>query len=347
MFRRRFDVQKVILLNAGAAFFYVTVAVLTLGATLCAPAQAETAEPIVSTASGLENTLGNQSDSDIWRALRYGLPGRSSTQQVEDAILINAEGVWWSDIRQFDGPLVRYGLYGLAAVASAVLLFFLLRGRMRLEGGRSGRNIERFSLTHRITHWSIAALFLLLAMTGLILIFGRLLLIPLIGRDAFSVLATASMQAHNLFGPVFFVSLCALFITFVRGNVPTLRDFGWLIRVGGTFGGHVSAGRYNAGEKAWFWIVMLAGLALSASGLVLSFPDDLGTRNLLHLSELTHAIAALIFIGFSIGHIYLGTIGVEGTLEGMVEGCVDENWARSHHDLWLEEIQATEEAKRS
>jgi len=305
-----------------------------------------TAPPFPSEA-GPENTLGDQSDSDIWREIRHGLEGIPSSSEVGDGVLVNAEGYWWAELRRPDGPLVQYGGIGIASLLGAVALFYLIRGRMRIGGGRSGRKVARFSLAQRVAHWVIAALFILLGLTGLILLCGRPFLIPVIGKGAFGVIATASMQAHNLFGPIFIASLIALFVTFVRGNFPNLRDINWIIRGGGLLGGHVSSGRYNAGEKAWFWTATIAGVALSASGVLLSFPDGLGTRNLLHQAELTHAIAALIFIGFGIGHIYLGTLGTEGAVEGMVTGDVDENWARTHHDLWLAEIEAKESGTKT
>jgi len=152
-------------------------------------------------------------------------------------------------------------------------------------------------------------------------------------------LASAVMQTHNLFGPIFSISLIALFFSFVRGNLPTLTDLRWLLKGGGLLGGHASAGRYNAGEKTWFWTAVTAGVLLSGSGFMLLFPDFIGVRDLLQSAELVHGLAALGFVGFAIGHIYLGTIGTEGTFEGMTTGNVDENWARTHHDLWLAETQ--------
>lgn len=325
-------------------FSFVPLAALLLATGLligaAQPGQAQGTVPDYPLAIGPENTLGNQSDSDLWRAFRHGVAGLPSSDTVTDGALVNAEGYWWSELRRPDGPLVHYGGIGLAAILGAVAVFYLIRGRMRIDGGRSGKGVPRFVLVQRVAHWVIASLFLLLGATGLVLLLGRAFLIPVIGKTAFGVIATAAMQAHNLFGPIFIASLGLLFVAFVRGNFPSLRDINWIIRAGGLFGGHASTGRYNAGEKAWFWTATLAGIALSVSGILLSFPDDLGTRNLLHQAELTHAIAALIFIGFGIGHIYLGTIGTEGALEGMVTGDVDENWARTHHDLWLADLEA-------
>lgn len=327
-----------------AAFAMRVLLTLLLAAPLLLDASAADAQSVRPPASaevdpGPPNTLGDQSRSDIWRQIRHGEAGLSSSQRAEDGVLVNAEGEWWSQLRQTDGPLITYGGYGLVGVVAAAALFFLIRGPIRIEGGRSGRKVPRFSLAQRVAHWVAAVLFMILALTGLILLFGRPLLIPLFGHDVFSVLATASMQAHNLFGPVFIISLLALFLTFVRGNFLERADIGWVVRGGGLLGPHARAGRYNFGEKLWFWTAVFAGLALSATGLLLSFPDDLGYRDMLHLSQVVHAAAALVFIGFSIGHIYLGAIGTEGAFEGMVDGDVDENWARMHHDVWLEKLQ--------
>jgi len=308
------------------------------------PVQAQGTVPGIAALSGPSNTLGTQSDAAIWRALRHGGAGRSTSARPEDGVLVNVAGWWWSGLRTPSGPLIHYGWIALVAVLGAVALFFLLRGRLRIAAGRSGRMVLRFSLPHRVVHWTIATLFLLMAVTGLTLLFGRPFLIPLIGKNAFGVLASASLQLHNIFGPLFLLSLLALLVTFIRGNFPALVDFVWLLRGGGVLGGHVSAGRYNAGEKAWFWVAILVGLAMSATGLMLSFPDVFGTRNLLQYSELIHAVGALVFIGFAIGHIYLGTLGTEGALEGMTSGSVDENWARTHHDRWLAELEGGKEA---
>ena len=295
---------------------------------------------------GPDNTLGNQSDADMWRAIRQGEAGLPSASSLssEQGVLVNAQGVWWSDMRA--DWVITYGATVLLGVILVIALYFALRGRIRIDGGRSGRRITRFSLLQRIAHWSVATLFLFLALTGLVLMFGRYALVPLIGHEAFSVAATAAMQAHNLFGPIFTLALVTLFIVFVRNNFPELTDVGWLLRGGGLFGGHASAGRYNFGEKLWFWIAVSAGTALSVTGFLLLFPDAFATRNQLQLAGTVHGIAAIVFVGFACGHIYLGTVGTEGTLEGMTQGDVDENWARTHHDLWLKKVVTDIEDQR-
>ncbi len=326
----------------GQRFARICLMILTvvmLGLMTPLPVSAGGTAPDFPTEYGPPNTRGTHSVSDMWRDIRQGKGGLVTIGGPEGGVAINANGAWWSDLREKDGALIQTGAMGLAGILALAAVYYALRRRIPIEGGRSGRKIARFSLTQRVIHWTIACVFLLLGFTGLILLFGRPFVIPLIGTGAFSVLASASKQTHNLFGPIFTVSLLALFFSFVRGNFPGRSDLLWLLKGGGLLGGHVRAGRYNAGEKAWFWIAVLAGILLSGSGFVLLFPGLTDARDLMQDAGLIHGIAALIFIGFAIGHIYLGSIGTEGTLEGMTTGDVDENWARTHHDLWLAETK--------
>ena len=296
-------------------------------------------------------TRGSASDAELWEAMRFNTQDVSvSTGGAEAGILVQDTGMLWQQIRY--GPLMTYGGYVLAGVLAAIAVFFVLRGRIRIEGGRSGRVIPRFSLTERIIHWFTAILFVLLGVSGLILLFGRTLLIPLIGAEAFGILASASMQGHNLFGPLFIFAILALFVSFVRGNGYKLVDLIWVLKGGGFLGGHASSYRYNFGEKSWFWFASLCGIVLSVSGVLMLFPTETAglveqavpgvfiERSLMQLANFAHGVAAIAFIAFGIGHMYIGTIGMEGALEGMTRGVVDENWAKEHHDLWYKQHAA-------
>ncbi len=324
---------------------------------LGATAQAQgTGLATTSSSPALPETIqGPRSDADIWRAIKGQASGIPSTQGTDAGVLVDPNGWTWAEFRTPDGPVVSYGGLVLGIILGLIVLFALLRGRMRIEGGRSGRRVARFDLSQRVVHWTMASVFLLMTLTGLAILFGRPVLAPLLGKAINSVIASAALQAHNLFGPIFIAALIALVLRFLPGNFPAWRDLRWLARGGGLFGGHAPAGRYNAGEKLWFWIATLTGLILSLSGVLLLFPDHLGpllaqdmapalglpmgARDTLRLAEIGHVLAALVFIGVAMGHIYLGTYGTEGTLEGMTDGSVDENWARTHHDVWLEDIR--------
>lgn len=296
-------------------------------------------------------TRGGVSDSGLWEALRFGEGNVTvSTGGPEAGILVQDTGMLWQQVRY--GPLLTYGGYLLLGVLAAVAVFFIVRGRIKIAAGRSGKVIPRFSLTERVIHWFTAILFVLLGVSGLILLFGRTFLIPLIGAEAFGLLASASMQGHNLFGPLFIFAILALFVSFVRGNGFKLVDIKWVLKGGGFLGGHASSHRYNFGEKSWFWFASLCGIVLSVSGVLMLFPTETAgfietvvpgvfmERSLMQLANFAHGVAAIAFIAFGIGHIYIGTLGMEGVLEGMTRGVVDENWAKEHHDLWYEEHAA-------
>ena len=282
--------------------------------------------------------------ADLWRDVRQrdgSVVGRTQVKGVDSGVLINVYGEDWRQFRM--QKLIPYGAAVMGIVLSIILLFYLVRGPLRMQGGASGKKIQRFTVFERTTHWFTVSVFWLLALTGLVLLYGRFVLIPLLGADGFGLTASACKEAHNLFGPMFLVAILMLFVTFVKDNFYARGDITWLLKGGGLIGGvHVSAGRFNAGEKIWFWIAVLCGLVLSVSGLILDFAVFGQGREVMAVSHVLHGIAALLVITVSFGHIYLGTAGVEGTFGSMATGNVDEAWAKSHHDRWYAEVKASE-----
>jgi formate dehydrogenase subunit gamma len=193
-------------------------------------------------------------------------------------------------------------------------------------------------MAHRIAHWFLAVSFILMAISGLIILLGRPVLAPLIGKEANAVLTSAMLQGHNLFGPVFILSLVIMIIRFMKGNFFQRADLKWILKGGGLLGGHASSNHYNFGEKTWYWVVVIVGLLMSATGLLLLFPWLTEVLAWHQLSTVLHAGGAILMISFALGHAYVGSIGMEGSLDSMLRGEVDENWAREHHDLWYEEV---------
>ena len=277
---------------------------------------------------------------ELWREIRQrdGLvtDGVSQVKGVETGILINAQGDRWARFRITE--LTRYSSIALVAVFGLIILFYVLRGKVGIEGGLSGRMVRRFTDYERIVHWTLAIVFLFLAITGLILLLGRPLLMPVFGKEVFSLMASASKEGHNLFGPLFLVSLLLMLFSFARRNIYEKGDLTWLLKGGGFIGdGHVPGGFFNMGEKSWYWMVILIGLIIAASGLILVSPNFGQGRIIMELSHVIHVISALILVVVSIGHMYMGSIGTEGSLEGMTTGYVDINWADAHHDRWGKE----------
>ena len=274
--------------------------------------------------------------NELLREMRKGqqMPqGTSQVEQVDSGVLINAQGKRWALFRMT--TLADYSAIAIAAIFVIIALFFVIRGKVPIEGGLSGNVVKRFTDYERVVHWTLAIVFLFLAITGLILLLGRPLLIPLLGKDFFALLASASKEGHNLFGPLFLVSLIMMLISFGRRNIYEKGDLAWLLKGGGLIGkGHVSGGFFNMGEKTWYWMVILIGLVISISGLVLVSPNFGQSRVIMELTHIVHVVSAMILIVVSIGHMYLGSIGSEGALEGMKSGYVDISWAEAHHDRW-------------
>ncbi len=288
------------------------------------------------------------SGTELWNNVRQrdqAVIGQTQASQVDAGTLINKRGEEWRRFRM--EKLLPYSAILLGGVLGLIILFYLIRGRVRLPGGRSGKRILRFTLNERSVHWFTAILFWTLALTGLITLYGRFVLIPLLGAEGFSLTASASLMIHNFLGPLFLLAILALFFTFVKNNFFACVDWQWLSKAGGLLKGHASAGRFNAGEKIWFWLAVILGLTLCISGLILDFPNLGQGRVLMSWSHVVHGISAVVMIAVSFGHIYLGTVGMEGSLESMTTGYVDANWAEAHHDRWYEEVQNNGESQET
>jgi formate dehydrogenase subunit gamma len=215
-------------------------------------------------------------------------------------------------------------------------LAYLMIGRIRIEGGRSGRKILRFKALERFSHWLTAVSFIVLGLTGLNITFGKLLLLPVIGPDAFASVSQAAKYVHNFTSFAFVVGLVLIAVIFFRDNLLEKVDIDWLKQGGGFIKSkHAPAGRFNFGEKLVYWLSLAAGIAVSLSGFLLLFPFFGTDIAQMQLAQVVHAVVAVLFVALILGHIYIGTLGMEGAFEAMATGEVDLNWAKEHHDLWL------------
>ncbi|MBI3916770.1 MAG: formate dehydrogenase subunit gamma [Betaproteobacteria bacterium] len=282
-------------------------------------------------------------NAPVWRDVRGGDVNRYQTTQVrgvETNVLVQSEGEIWRQIR--NGPITVYGGWLLIAICAIIAGIYYGKGAIKLHEKPSGRMVERFNSFERIAHWTMGISFCVLGVTGLIILFGRYLVIPVLGYTVFSWLAILSKNVHNFVAPVFVVSLLVFIVIYVKDNLPEKGDLAWLAKGWRMFAGeHMPSGRFNAGEKVWFWLGVVAlCLVVSATGLILLFPNFEQGRLLMQQANVIHAIAGVLVIGFSLGHIYMGTIGVEGAYENMRIGYTDEAWAREHHEYWYNEVMA-------
>lgn len=310
-------------------------------------------------------SLGNKSDSEFWRKLRHGGLGNVSIQDKGANLSIQSQGEDWRNFR--NGPMKEYSVYGLGGVLVLLVLFYLLRGKIRIEHGRSDETVTRFISAERMAHWLLAVSFIILAITGLNVTFGKYFLPDLIGKDAFATITQGGKWLHNYVAFAFMVGLAMIFVMWVKDNFPNMYDVKWLLKGGGLFvkGSHPPSKKFNAGQKLIFWSVILGGLSLSLSGIALLFPfettmfaDTFVLLNKLgfqlptvvtplqeqQLATLWHAIVAVGLIVIIMAHIYIGSVGMEGAFDAMGSGEVDVNWAKEHHSIWAEKAIA-EKAK--
>lgn len=264
------------------------------------------------------------------------IQGRVTIPDQRSGVLEQPAGREW---RYFHNVTLRWiGAIAILGMLALLVIFYLTRGMVRLEGGRSGRTIVRFSAFERFVHWMTATCFVILAISGLNITFGRPLLLPLIGFEAFSHWAQWAKYAHNYLSFPFTIGVVLIFLMWVGGNIPNKVDAEWIKRGGGIVGhDHPPAYKFNAGQKAIYWIVVIGGGAVAATGYQLMFPFYLTGIEGMQIAQIVHAVVGVLFIAVMLAHIYIGTIGMEGAFEAMGEGHVDVNWAREHHSLWLEE----------
>lgn len=287
-------------------------------------------------------TVQPGNNAPVWRDVRGGDNPYQTTQVrgIESSVLMQTAGETWRQLR--NGPITIYGGWLIVLMMAVIGIFYSVKGPIRLHGQPTGRKLLRFGPWDRMVHWGAAISFVLLAVTGIVILFGKHILLPVIGYTLFAWLAVLAKNVHNFVGPVFAFCTILMFVTFVKDNLPKAHDFQWFAKAGGLFSGqHVPSSRFNAGEKSWFWIgVTLLGVVVSVTGFVLNFPNFEQGRELMQQANVIHAIAAVVFMTLSLGHIYMGTLGVEGAYDSMRTGYVDEAWAKEHHELWYQEVAA-------
>ncbi|ETX16223.1 formate dehydrogenase subunit gamma [Roseivivax halodurans JCM 10272] len=315
-------------------------------------------------AQGPLGTLGGSSDADLWRAFRFD--NREMTTQVRGPaadVIMQDRGMWWLEVRE--GPLITWGGWLLLGTIAVLALFYLLRGRVRIDGRKTGRRILRFTSVERFSHWLLAGSFILLALTGLLTLMGRKFLIPAFGHEAFSIVAIGSKWIHNNIAWAFIIALVMIFVQWVWHNLPDRTDVNWILKGGGLLTkGHPPAKKFNAGQKMIFWSVIVLGGSIAVSGLSLLFPFEislfaptfeklnaigapgwvgldplpvaLSPQAEMQYAQLWHAIVGFVLMAIIIAHIYIGSIGMEGAFDAMGEGHVEEQWAAEHHSIWYE-----------
>ncbi len=271
--------------------------------------------------------------------------GRVTLPDAKSGVIEQPAGRDWQRFHQV--TLRWIGVISIVGVAALLLVFYLTRGMVRIEGGRSGRVIVRFNALERFVHWMTATCFIILAISGLNITFGKELLLPLMGPEAFTAWSQTLKYLHNYLSFPFTIGVVLILLMWVGSNIPNEIDKEWLKRGGGIIGDdHPPAEHFNAGQKLIYWIVVIGGGAVAVSGYLLMFPFYGTGIAGMQLAQIVHGVVSVLFVAVMLGHIYIGTIGMEGAFEAMGEGTVDVNWAKQHHSLWLQEQMAHQSQPR-
>lgn len=313
------------------------------------------AEPRPEDTAAERGTSQPGNNAPVWRAARESgtQPGYSSLPGAEQGVLIQSmtqypgsrlttAGEAWRQVR--NQWIIPYGGSLLLIVALAIGLFYWRKGSLGGHEPDTGRMIERFTPLERAAHWTNATAFVVLAVSGLVMAFGKFFLLPVLGHTLFGWLTYVLKNAHNFAGPLFAVSLTVVILIFVKDNIASRADFVWLSKAGGMFSDQqIPSHRFNAGEKGMFWWgVTIPGLVIVASGLVLDklVPGFGELRSEMQIAHMVHAAAAMVMMAILMGHIYMGTLGMKGAYSAMRTGYVDEGWAKEHHELWYDDVKA-------
>ncbi len=289
-------------------------------------------------------TASSVKEDQLLREMRI-ISGRGSIPDVKSYNIEQPAGRDW---RQFHEVWLSWiGGVAIIGMLGLLVLFYLYRGMVRLDAGRSGRTLVRFNAFERFVHWMTATCFVALALSGLNISFGKSLLQPLIGAEAFASWSQWAKYAHNYLSFPFTLGVIAILLMWIAWNIPSKVDVAWIKEGGGMVGNkRPPAGRFNAGQKIIYWIVVLGGTAIAATGYLLMFPFYATGIAGMQLAQMIHGTVAVLFIAVMIAHAYIGTIGMEGAFEGMWDGTVDINWAKEHHSLWVDEATADGHANR-
>ncbi len=295
-------------------------------------------------------------NAPMWRQVNGGVHGTSSlpvADAPEAGVLIQPfvhypgsrltnAGQAWREVR--NNWLVPYGGSLVLIVILAIALFHWRIGPMKVNREPTGRLVERFTPLERAAHWTNAIAFCVLALSGVVMAFGKFFLLPVVGSALFGWLAYLMKNVHNFTGPLFTVSLLIVIVTFMRDNLPAKGDLNWLLKGGGILSGHeLDSGRFNAGEKVTYWGgVFVLGLLVVASGLVMDklLPGLVYERSTMQIAHMVHSVSNIAMLCMFLGHIYMGTLGTNDAYQAMRTGYVDENWAREHHALWFDDIES-------
>lgn len=199
--------------------------------------------------------------------------------------------------------------------------------------------VRKASAFEILNHWVMAVSFFILSVSG----YGFLFHVEGIG----SVFGGFNQMKviHNWVGVVFSVSLFfTLFSYIVEALSISGDDVAWIFKGGGYFSKKTVVppqGKLNTGQKLYYLTVLAAGIAITATGLIIWLrPEMADIKKWILLSHLVHNISFVLMVIAIPLHIYLATLANPGTVRIMLYGTVPVEWARKRHPKWVQKIRA-------
>jgi formate dehydrogenase subunit gamma len=193
--------------------------------------------------------------------------------------------------------------------------------------------IEVTTAFERVVHWVLAISCLALVITGLGLLYKNWTIIAALFGGALNL-----KRAHDSCAWVFMISLVPTFFMWLRDCAGIDKDdIEWFKVVGGYLTRkpvHLNMGKFNPGQKAFYWWVIIGGILMSLSGFGLMYPDKV-SPSLFQMAGAVHVGIFIILALFILVHISLGTIGNPGSVSAILSGRVTKAWAKTHRPKWI------------
>lgn len=208
---------------------------------------------------------------------------------------------------------------------------FIIVGQRKFNHHKKLKVFSKFNI---IVHWGAAIPFILICLTGLIMIFGSHL-----GGGSFVRFAR---DIHGLSTLIFIIFGILMFCMWFKESLFKKYDIGWFKMMGGYLSQEnvpVPAGKFNAGQKMWFWIATIGGAIMAITGGIMFFQyTDINT---LRLVAIIHNVIGFVVIAMLITHIYMALFAIEGAIESILNGNMGEEELSILHSIYYKELQNT------
>ncbi len=240
-------------------------------------------------------------------------------------------------------PLFFGVLFGVPAI---FLIHYLIIGPMIFSHDR--KKIYVFTLFNRIVHAIAGIAFILIIPTGLIMMFATTF-----GGGEF---VRICKDIHAISTLLFIVSIVPMFLMWLRPMLPSSDDIKWMMILGGYLNKRkdpVPAGRFNAGQKMWFWLATLGGFLMIGTGVAMYFQDfrldilvsnSISQIDFLRASAIIHNVLGLAVLALFLTHIYMSVFAIKGAIHSMINGYKEEEEVEILHSSYYKELKEKGEA---